>query len=256
MGAGLRPTAKAVDKPPDPTGGAPPADSTSRFSVQTRGGAVPGSPDATADPIRFGVAPGPDPAHRVGPLRGGESKETGLGEAGDVRLSGPDALLHGDPEGRVSVGTPARPKAGGAPDPAHPGGAPSAVACRPARERPVAEPSPSGRALLLRGTGQYPVSQRLGLRGQASVSASPAPAVPKGSYHMGAGGAVGSAPLAARPPTPPVVGPTAGRLTGGRSRMHERARPDRCGGPGATRVPTAICPGRVRLPSPTRTAIL
>ena len=32
MGAGLRPTAKAVDKPPDPTGGAPPADSTNSGS--------------------------------------------------------------------------------------------------------------------------------------------------------------------------------------------------------------------------------
>ncbi len=38
----------------------------------------------------------------------------------------------------------------------------------------------------------------------------------------------------------PVARPTAGRLTSGRSRRPERARPDRCGGAGATRVPPAM----------------
>ena len=67
-----------------------------------------------------------------------------------------------------------------------------------------------------------------------------APAVPKGPHVLGCGRSADPALLAARPHSPPVAPPTAGRLTGGRSRMHERARPDRCGRPGATRVPTAI----------------
>ena len=67
-----------------------------------------GSPDATTGPIRFGAAPGPDPADGVGPLGDGESAGPGLGETGDTGLSGPDALWHRDSEGRVSVGAPAR----------------------------------------------------------------------------------------------------------------------------------------------------
>ncbi len=61
-----------------------------------------------------------------------------------------------------------------------------------------------------------------------------------GSYARCAGGRSADPALWAESPHAlPVAKPTADRQTGGRSRMHERARPDRCGG-GATRVPTAM----------------
>ena len=84
MGAGLRPTAKAVDKPPDPTGGAPPADSTGGLWASSRGGAVRGGPEASVGAIRIGTAPDPDPADRVWPLCGGQPEGSGLGQTGDV----------------------------------------------------------------------------------------------------------------------------------------------------------------------------
>ncbi len=84
MGAGLRPTAKAVDKPPDPTGGAPPADSTGGLSASHRGGAGRDGPEAAVGRIWVGTTPDPDSAHRVWPLYGGQLEESGLGQAGDV----------------------------------------------------------------------------------------------------------------------------------------------------------------------------
>ena len=215
-----------------------------------RGGAVPGGPDTVAGPIRVGTAPDPDAAHRVGPPSGGPSEGAGMGETGDVGLSGPDALGHRDPEGAIPVGTPAGSKTGGAHHPAPTGGPPPAMACRPARERPVAGSSPPRRAPRLRGTREFPVSQRMGLHRQARVLTGPASAVSKGSHLRGDGRTAAPARWAESPYPPPVAPPTAGRLTGGRSRMHKRVRPDLCGGPGTTRVPTAMVFSAAQTPKP------
>ncbi len=213
------------------------------------GGAVPGGPDMAAGPIRVGTAPDPDAAHRVGPPSGGPSEGAGMGETGDVGLSGPDALGHRDPEGAIPVGTPAGSKTGGH-HPAPTGGPPPARACRPVRARPVVGSSPPRRAPRLRGTREFPVSQRMGLHRQARVLTGPASAVSKGSHLRGDGRTAAPARWAESPYPPPVAPPTAGRLTGGRSRMHKRVRPDLCGGPGTTRVPTAMVFSAAQTPKP------
>ena len=129
------------------------------------------------------------------------------GQAGDVRLSGLHALLHGDPARTLQAWSQAGRKAGRKDPGAYRRGSPQALASRHLGGRHVAWAGLSRLARLLRRSGVGPVAPHVPSQAATPVVARDPPPVPAPPLRLEAIGAHDRDSLATRDDPPPMAGP-------------------------------------------------